>query len=360
VRPTALKTLLLSLTLAGLAAAQSVSQGRATTSVQPSPQAQPVPPTTIGVLDFFGLNKTTGTRLRSVIGVKEGDPLPASKGDTEEHLVQVAGIVQAHLEAVCCDESKLILYVGIEERGAPHFDLHEPPEGEVVLPQEITSLYRDFLSAADAATRRGSTAEDLTKGYSLMADRLAREIQIKFVDLVKDNLPKLNDVLRNSADDEQRAIAAYLIGYEPRQKARVASDLQYALRDAEPGVRANAVRALIALAVYARLHPDDGVKIQPTWFVEMLNSLSWSDRDNAMRALQLLTDQRDATTLELLRERALPALSEMARWKTLSHALPAFILIGRVEGMTDDQIHDAWNRGDRESVIASAGKKKSR
>ena len=41
-------------------------------------------------------------------------------------------------------------------------------------------------------------------------------------------------------------------------------------------------------------------------------------------------------------------------------ALPAFILTGRVAGLTEQQIQDAWTRGDRESVITAAtGKKKN-
>ena len=40
---------------------------------------------------------------------------------------------------------------------------------------------------------------------------------------------------------------------------------------------------------------------------------------------------------------------------------PAFILTGRVAGLTEQQIQDAWTRGDRESVIAAAmGGKKAR
>lgn len=326
---------------------------------QAAPEAvQDLP--TIGVLDFFGLNKVQPARVRSVLGVNEGGRFPASKGDIEEKLVQIPGVVQSHLEAVCCDAGKTILYVGLEERGAPHFDVREPPESEIALPAEITALYREFIEAVDAATRRGVMAEDLTRGYSLMADPLAREIQQKFPDLARNNFEKLVGILRTCADDEQRAIAAYLIGYEPRQKPRVSAELQYALRDADMGVRAIAVRGLIALAVYARLNPDEGVKIQPTWFVEMLNSLSWSDRNHAMRALQILTDGRDASSLDMLRERALPALVEMSRWKTLPHALPAVVLLGRVAGMTEEQIQDAWTRGDREAVIAAASGKKSR
>ena len=124
-----------------------------------------------------------------------------------------------------------------------------------------------------------------------------------------------------------------------------------------PGVRNNAARSLVALSVLAKLDPSSGITISPTWFIEMLNSLSWSDRNRALWALQTLTDSRDPLVLDQLRTRALDALIDMARWKTLSHALPAFILLGRVAGMPEPDIQAAWTRGDRDTVIAAAKKR---
>jgi len=327
-------------------AAQAPAAARVPTS--PAPTAP-----TVGVIDYYGLNKITRDHIQKTLGFKEGDPFPASKGNVEERLDEIPGIVESHLEAACCDQGKIVLYVGIEERGAVHFDLREAPESEVTLPPEITALYRRYFDAFDDAVRHGTTAEDLTHGHSLMADPLVREIQLGFPEVVEAHLGELRNVLRNSADDEQRGIAAFLIGYAPK-KDQVAEDLQFALRDADPGVRANAARAIVALSVYARLNPAAGIKLEPTWFIEMLNSLSWSDRQRALSALQILTDGRDASMLGQLRNRALPALVEMSRWKTLEHALPAFVLTGRVAGMSEQQIQDAWTRGDRESVIAAA------
>jgi hypothetical protein len=113
-----------------------------------------------------------------------------------------------------------------------------------------------------------------------------------------------------------------------------------------------------ALAVLARIDKNSDVKISPTWLIEMLNSLSWSDRNKAMVVLQILSDSPDASLLDQLRERALTSLVEMARWKTLSHALPAYMLVGRIAGLPDTQVQEAWSRGDRESVIAQATGKK--
>ena len=74
--------------------------------------------------------------------------------------------------------------------------------------------------------------------------------------------------------------------------------------------------------------------------------------------LQILTDGKNPSAIEQLRERALGSLVEMARWKSLTHALPAYLLLGRVAGLPDLQVEEAWNKGDREWVIAQATKKK--
>ncbi len=307
----------------------------------------------IGTIDFYGLRKVPESRIRQALGAHEGEPLPPSKGDAEERLDKIAGVVESHLEAVCCEEGKVLLYVGIEERGAPRFDLREPPEGDERLPGELTGAYTRFLDAVEKASRRGVTGEDLTQGYSRMADLAARAIQDMFPVLANDHFTELRSVLRNSDDELQRATAAYIIAYATDRKAAV-NELQFALKDADPGVRGNATRGLLAQAVRARLKPDSGIKVEPTWFIEMLNSLSWSDRNRALAALQILTDTRDPAVLDQLRERALPALADMARWKTLSHALPAYILLGRATGVAEEQIQESWSRGEREPLIEEA------
>lgn len=334
---------LIALLIPAASAQKSAAPGAASTSA-PSAGKGPV----IGTLDFYGLRKVPEAKVRQALGVHEGDVLPPSKGDVEERLDAVPGVVESHLEAVCCDNGKITLYTGIEERGAPHFELHDVPDGDAALPSEIDSAYRRFLDSYTAAARQGYTKEDLTKGYARSEDPSTRAIQEMFPSLVADHLSELRATLRNSSDEEQRATAAYVIGYAADPKS-VVNDLQYALRDADPGVRVNAARSLIAFA-------GAGVKVEPTWFIEMLNSLSWTDRTRALAALQILTDSRNLTVFDQIRERALPALVEMARWKTLAHALPAYVLLGRLTGKTEQQIQDAWSRGDRESIIAEAVK----
>lgn len=307
----------------------------------------------VGVIEIFGLRKVKPEAVRKALGISEGDPLPASKSDTEERIEGIEGVALASLTAVCCDGGKAVLYVGIEERGAPHFDFHSPPGLDLKVPDEISQTWLDFINGLELAAKRGNVQEDLTRGHSLLSDPDVRECQEKFLTYAEKYFDLLREVLRGAADARQRAIAAYVLGYSPKKKV-VANDLQYAIQDFDPTVRNNAMRALSAIAVYADLHPDSEIRVSPTWFVEMLNSVQFTDRNKASVALVNFTEKRDAATLGLLRERALPSLIEMAQWRNLGHALPAFILLGRAGGVPEETIQRMWKEGKRRELVRMA------
>lgn len=299
---------------------------------------------TIGIIDFFGVRKASVERLKKALGVAEGGPLPRSKAEIEEKMEIVNGVVRARLEAVCCEDGKAVLYVGIEERGAPAFNYRESPEGMAKLPEEVVDAYYDFFEKLQTAIRMGDIVEDLTRGHSIMANREAQAAQLKFLPLAETHVAVLRDVLRNSVDEVERAIAAYVIAYVPK-KATVVDDLQYALQDPNDGVRNNAMRSLLGLTILSEKEPKLGLKVSPTWFVEQLNSLVWSDRNKAATALLTLTEKREPGLLEMLRERAVDSLIDMARWRHLSHALPGYILLGRMAGIEETRLQSAWSEG---------------
>jgi len=307
----------------------------------------------IGVIDFYGLRTVPEAEVRKVLGVTEDGPLPRSKGDTELAIEDLDGVVLARLQAICCDEGKAILYVGIEEKGAPHFSYRNPPADLVVLPAGIHETYVLFLSALNQAVRDQEVEEDLTNGHSLMRNAAARSHQEEFIELAAAHLDLLRDVLRNSVDTEHRAIAAYVIGYAP-EKEKVVDDLLYALRDPDDTVRDNAMRALAAIEVLAKQRPALKIEIPPTWLVEMLNSIIWTDRTAAAVNLVNLSEHRDEEVLTQLKERSLDSLLDMARWKHLPHALPAYILLGRVLGMEEERIQAEWSSENRLALVARA------
>jgi hypothetical protein len=205
----------------------------------------------------------------------------------------------------------------------------------------------------ERAAGAGVTAEDYSTGEPRMADPAARNLQDGFAAFAAGNLELLREVLRNCSEADQRAVAATVIGYVPK-KDQVLNDLQYALQDVDESVRGNAVRSLKAIAVLARKRPELGLKIAPTWLVAMLNSIVLGDRVQSAEALLILTDQPNAPALDLMRERGLPALVEMARWKTLRYALPSFLLVGRMAGIADATLQAQWQKGDRETAIRQA------
>lgn len=308
----------------------------------------------VASINFYGLDHVKEDRVRKALGVEEGQTLPGSKSDLEERLEAVSGVVRANIEAVCCEAGGgVTLNIGIEERGARHFELRDPPEGNDTLPETVMENYNRFLGALAEASRDGEAAEDLSEGHSLMQNRDVRTLQEVFLGYADLYAADLKRVLHNSADEYQRAAAACILGYASK-KATVIPDLQYALTDPDDAVRTNAIRALTAIAVLASRRPSLGLRVQPTWFIEMLNSLLWSDRRQAARALVTLTESRDAGTLATLGERAMPSLVGIARSKHLDDAFPGFLLVGRICGISDKEIEDAWVKGDRETVIERA------
>ena len=319
-------------------------------------QAQPK----IGLIDYYGLRKTSAERIQKELGLRVGGPLPASKSQLEDKLEAMSGVVASHIEAACCVEGQAILYVGIEEKGGPHFDLNPPVSGSAVplLPAEIRDTYRALLDALGTASRNGFTAEDWTRGHSLITDGPSRLLQLKLIELAEPSRTVLEQALAQG-DDEERAMAAYVIGYVAK-KPLVVNKLQAALRDPEAAVRANALRSLAAFAKLAQVDRESEIKVEPTWMVEMLHSIVWSDRQNTVRILLNLTETRDEKLLALLRERSVDALAEMARWKHLPHALPYFLLLGRVSEWSEGEIQRAWSEnreGGLERMLKAIKKK---
>jgi hypothetical protein len=291
----------------------------------------------VGDINFYGLRTVTPKQVLNALRLKPGDTLPPSKGDLEDRIAQLPDVALARVEAVCCDGRSAALFIGIEERGAPHPDFRPAPAGAAALPQEVIDLYNRFLAAARRAGGRG-------------ADPDARALQDRIGEYAAAQLDVLRSVLRNDPEPDRRAVAAAVIGYAPR-KADIVDDLLLAIQDPDDSVRANALRALNAVAVLASKQPATGLRISPALPIQLLHSAVLRDRVEAVRLLLTLTDRAAPQVLDQIRENALGDVVEMARWKTASYALPPFLLAGRLAGMTDQQVHQLWQTGDREAVL---------
>jgi len=313
---------------------------------------EPTPASTaheIAFVDLYGLRNVSPQAVREAIGEN-----PEVSERLVEKLQAIPGVSGGSFELVCCVEGKNVLFVGIVEPSSPPPPPTRPrPDEETRLPPEFGQAYAEFLEALLPAVEAGRGGEDRSEGHALSEDPAMRAAQEKFIELSRDHVELLREVLASSRYDEDRAVAAHVIAYV-QDKAAVLPDLLHAASDADSTVRNNAIRAIGVLAYYAENKPDILQRIDPEPFIAMLSSPEWSDRNKAIGVLLGLTKQRDPRWAERFRGDAVSSLAEMARWQSPSHAYDAFDLLGRMVGLSDEEIVRAWSASDRDGWIDEA------
>jgi hypothetical protein len=313
-----------------------------------------IPP--IGIIDFYGLHSISEQQAREALQIKEGDAVPDSREEIERRLEALPNVQQARLNFVCCEDGKSIIYVGIKERGAPTLRFRPAPHGRMKLPDQMVQAGDALSDAVTRGVEKGDIAEDDSQGHALFHNPEARAVQERFITFASQDLKLLRVVLRESSDARHRALAAEIIAYAAN-KRDVVKDLVYGTSDADEDVRNNSIRALMVLVRFARASPGQRIKVPAEPFIEMLNSIVWTDRNKSSGVLLQLTEQRDAQILASLRQHALQSLVEMSWWKSPGHANAAFFILGRVGNLSDDEIRKAWNSGNRQSLIETVLKR---
>jgi hypothetical protein len=312
----------------------------------------------IGIIDFYGLRRVSLDAVQRVLTFKEGDAIslkdgsgkPAFLAESERNISALPGVASVRTSVICCDSGNIIIYVGIEEAGVIAASFSSAPSGSARLLSDVNDAAAAFDKAFFAAVQRGDFEEDDEQGHALFHDPASRAIQERFVDYAARDLPLLRLVLRESRDAGQRAVAAQLLGYV-RDKQGVVADLVDAMNDPDADVRNNAMRALL---VFTRMTSGPAPRVPYQPFVRMLNSPVWTDRNKASGALDELSRTRSPELLAMLRKESLEALVEMARWKSKGHAAAAFFILGRMAGLPEPALLEAWDRDDRKGVIDAA------
>jgi len=321
--------------------------------VAQEPRLDTVP---IATVDFYGLRSVPDTVARRALGIAPGAPISDSgaRAAAVARVESLPGVRHVRLDMVCCAAGGgAMLYVGVEETGAPSMHFAPAPSGAVRLPAQVIAAGKAFERGFDEAVAHGDFAETDTGGDALMHWPAAGAAQLRFIELSARYAPELRDVLHDAADPAQRALAAQVLGYVAN-KATVIADLAGALRDPDETVRNNAARALWLIALLAQRRPDLGIRVPYAPLVGMLDSPVWRDRNKASLALAQLTTSRDPALLARLRERSLPALIEMAHWHNLGHAGAALMILGRLAGMSEEAIARTLRDGDREPILRAA------
>jgi hypothetical protein len=310
----------------------------------PPAWAQIPPP--IGIIDTYGLGKTTPEAVRSALGVAVGDPVPASVDGMVARLQDLPGVEIATINLVCCEEGKTILYIGIVEDGVEAPVWNPEPLGSARLTDSIRALGAAFDSAFEGAIRAGDMQEDDSAGHALMHYPPAREIQELFPAIANRERALLRTVLAQSANGADRALAAQIMAYAS-DKAAVVPDLVTASHDSNETVRNNAVRALAVMAGGNR-----PVKVPYEPFLTLLQSPVWTDRNKASLALMQLSASRDPELMAALRP-VKTTLMEMADWKSMGHAYAPLLILGRLGGLSENEIGTALRFNDRETIFRS-------
>jgi hypothetical protein len=308
----------------------------------------------VGIIDFYGIRNVSPDLVQKTVGIEKGD-IPSQKqlDDARHRLEAIPAIAAARVINNCCEQGKGILYVGIQEKRFPSFQYRPAPRGTTKFSNDITLAWREFDEAVRNAVLAGDAEDDYSQGHSLMKNVRGRAIQEKFIGFAARDETQLRKVLHESANAEQRAIAAAVIAYGA-DKRKVAGDLLFAISDSDEEVRNNAIRALIPIVMLAERKPTLSIKISAEPFVEMLNSVTWTDRNKSVYLLSQLTQSRDSKVLDQLRKKAMPSLIEMAEWQSKGHAVSAFLILGRIVGIPDKEIIDSFYRDERAKIISAA------
>lgn len=321
----------------------------------------------IATIDFYGLQHVTASQLRTKLGLQVGDTAPLvllyqpdlftrlarsllgvrTAQGLESKLREIPGVRDAAIAAVQGDDPhRCAVFVGISENET--VPARRSFHGNVVLPDAAVGLYERHSEAFASAITNPSPDfdEDDSRGYSLFTDPAMRSLEenaIAFLQAPQNRAAALA-VLRTSVDVQQRRAAAWLLTYGPDPQ-QTADALLYALDDPDKDVRNTICRELAVIAEYGLNNQALKVRMAPGPFIQMLNSVVWTDRDKAMAVLDPLTATRDSDTLLLLKRSGLASLDEMARWDADSYARMAFTLIGRIAALADADIDRAWADG---------------
>ena len=307
-------------------------------------------PFTIRAFDFYGHGNVDVDRLRAALPFREGEkvsPEPKEKivAQVTQAIKRATGLDVADVAPVCCDDrGRLLIYIGLRDESARQTAYDAVPHGSARLSPTAIKIYQDAEQALSQAMSKGVSGEDDSQGYALSVDSEARAKQLALHEYAARNSTSVRRVMASARDVEQRQIAAEILGYAGRSREQIRALIR-ASHDVDSGVRNNAIRALVVLA------RSSSAFIPGECFIDLLNSVIWTDRNKSVALLAALTKERDARLLACLREQALNSLVEMARWSYAGHADSARLILGRVAGIDEKTLTAMVARQEIEPII---------
>jgi hypothetical protein len=314
----------------------------------------------MGAIEFFGYSGIDLNKVRPSLPIREGDPFDRNSKAFEtidqikESIKKSTGKPPTDVAPVCCDaQGNYMIFIGLAGNSTRSASYNVAPKGKASLPPKIVNIYKELMDLGSSLVSQGRATEDRSKGYALSTDENLRAKQLEGRAFALQHQRLLSQVLRSSADPEQRTVAAHLMGYARQSRSQI-GDLVWATRDAHDDVRNNAIRAL---GVLAESSSQIAAQIPPGPFIEMLNSGVWTDRNKGGYVVEQISKSRSPKLLSLLRAEALEALIEMARWRSGGHAASARTILGRIAGLAESRIREMTAAAEVEQIIDAVKRK---
>ena len=293
----------------------------------------------IGEIEFFGTKGVDVEKARAALPIHKGDELsfealPDLIARVKTSIKESSKQEATDVESVCCDAQKSwIIYIGLQGRNFKLARYRPTPTGSTSFPPDVVALYRQTMDQIIESVYAQAT-EDRSQGYALSTYPPLRAKQLALREYATRHASLIFRVLNESADPEQRTVAAQLLGYANQNRKQITS-LVIASRDSDESVRNNAIRAL---GVLAESKPSAARQIPAQPFIAMLNSGTWKDRNKGAYLISSLTIPREPRLLRLLGLEASDSLLEMARWSEYGHAQNSRVILGRIAGLKEDRL----------------------
>lgn len=312
----------------------------------------------VGIIDYYG-PRPANAKFDDCLPFKVNDTISfltdsvsyvKTKRKILDCILERPFIKQADVEFVCCDaiEGKWMVFIGTSNKPKPNNN-ENLKTMDLRLPVELTKSYDSLMNLLLEGIQSGQSSEDDSEGHALFSYPPCRKIQRRFIVYAANYLEILRNVIKSSMHSHERAAAATIIAYY-HDKRDIVNDLVAAAKDEDGDVRNDAIRALGIILNYAQQRPDFKVSIQPDPFISLMNSISWSDRNKSVGILLTMSEQRDEKFLQQLKNEILESLVDMAKWKSEGHAIAGYMILGRIAGWTDIEIHESL-KGDRSKMV---------
>jgi hypothetical protein len=292
---------------------------------------------------YFGYGGFDLEKIKNAMPFTSGDKIDQNEWlnnrDKVFNSVRQATAKEATDAAFVNCNQKVILFVGVAGKTYIPAKFKKAPSQNLSLPKELIDCYEQMMDASSAGVSTGA------KEKMQEADKKTEELK-RLGTTIVDQLVK---VLLNSADARQRYVAAYALGLLAQRKNELDA-LISATIDPDSTVRNNAVRELCDSA---RQNPKLAAQIDPRYFIRMLSSGTWTDRNKSSFMMEVLTRSRSHDLLRRLHRDSLATLIEMANWNK-SHAWPSLVILGRMGKLSDNEIEQLISENQIQIIISKA------